>query len=194
MKRLLLVLILLAAGFAQCSDIASKLETDYTPYLTTSVGCDIPHQTTLYANISQLAEGYSYVAQCFQEEGNAGKALAYYSLAGNRYAAAANALCSTDYALKMNLYLSSGDAYHSAGQDAEARASYGDAIKTYNAHTDAIDGTLYASANSRIYALDHPTVKNLSDVGDSNTLNWLPFVIAGIVFVGIGLTIVTLRK
>ena len=194
MKRLAVFLLLLAAGFAQCNGIVSSLETNYASYLSTSVSCATPHPNTLYANLSQLAEGYSYAAQCFKEDGNTGKALAYYSLAGGRYGAAADALCSTDYALKMNLYLSSGDAYRSAGQDALARQSYETAIKTYNAHPSNIDSSLYSAASSKIYALDHPMAKSLSDVGNSNSVDWLPIAIAGLVFVGIGLVIISLRK
>ena len=194
MRRLAIFLILLAASFAQCDNILSGLETNYASYLHTSVGCDTPHPGTLYANLSQLAEGYSYVAQCFKEEGNTQKALAYYSLAGDRYAAAAAALCSTDYGLKMNLYISSGDAYQSAGQNALAKESYENAVGVYSAHTDSIDGSLYGRVNSRLYALAHPMAESLSEVGDSNSTGWLPIAIAGLVFVGIGLVIISLKR
>ncbi len=194
MRRLAILLVLISASLAQCDTIVSGLETSYASYLHTSVGCGQPHPTTLYANLSQLAEGYSYAAQCFKDEGNIGKAHAYYSLAAGRYGAAADALCSSDYALKANLYISSGDAYIAAAQPVLARQAYEKAISTYSAHPREVGITLYSTAKEKEYALDHPMAESLPDVGNKGNISWLPIAMAGLVFVGIGLAIVSLRR
>lgn len=197
MKRLILLLLVLSAALAQCSELASSLESAYGGYALMpagSIDCSRPLSPELYANLSQLAEGYIYVAQCFKEHGDAAKAGAYYALAASKYTLASTALCTTDFSLQAQLWISAGDAYQKANQPTLARESYNGAISVYQAHAAVVDSSYYATAQQRLYEMDHPIAESIGEVGDTNQTDWVPLAIAGIVFVGIGLVIFSLKK
>lgn len=194
MRRLILLLMLFAAVFAQCDEALTTLETDYASYMhITSVDCDHPNAESLYATLAEIAESYAYVAQCYREDNDLAKSYAYYTVAGEKYLAAADALCTTDYSLKMNLYISSGDSYAGAKQTEAARASYEKASVVYRVHNEEIDSALYALVNNKIYKLDHPLAEDVQDVTSEEEVDWVPFAVAALVVIGILITLISLR-
>lgn len=195
MKRLVLLIVLASLAFSQCSTIVSDLETAHANYVyMDAIDCSRPMSDTPYVNLAQLAEGYAYAAQCFKEEAVADKAMAYYALSAEKYLLASEALCETDYPIQMLLLMSAGDAYKSARQTELARTTYNQALMHYRQHHEEIDSSLYATTEQKLYELDHPLVDDWSDAGDKESTDWIPFAIAGLVFVGLGLVILSLKK
>ena len=139
MRRLVFLLLALSLAAAQCSMIVAEAEAAYEPYIgVSSVDCGAQHSEDFYADLSALAGDYERGADCFKEEGEPTKAIAYYLLAGEKYQVAADALCDTDYSLKMQLYISAGDSYRAAGDTDTARQIYESAETLYLAHMGTI--------------------------------------------------------
>ena len=195
MKRLVLLLILSSLAFSQCATLVSDLETANANYVQINeVDCSRPMDKTLYANLAQLAEGYSYAAQCFKDNGETDKARAYYKLAAEKYMVASDALCDTDHSIRMSLAISAGDDYRVANEPELARASYEKALLIYQIYGTEIDPKLYSNANQKLYENENPVLQEWKQVGEDETIDWIPFVIAGLVFMGIGLVVISLKK
>ncbi len=195
MKRFLLFLLLTSIAFCQCGELLSQLESDNYEYLTIqSIDCDSQDTENVYAQLSALGEGYAQVAQCYDEQDFFAKSEAYYSLSGEKYRLAADALCATDPSLKMQLYISSGDSYQLANQGELAKFSYDLAIYTFGRFSDSIDSTLYSKVESKLFELNSPLEHGVVRGGSHEYFDFMPWAIGGVILMGIIIFILTLGK
>ncbi|MFC2175031.1 hypothetical protein ACFLQ2_04170 [archaeon] len=195
MKRLVLLLLLGSLAMAQCAELVPEVEKGLEAYVGLDrVDCASQNTGNIYYSLAQLAEGYSQVAQCYKEQDDSDREIAFSLLAGRKYKLAADALCETDYSLKLQLYISSGDAYADAYEPWMARDVYEDGTALYRMHSTVIDASIHAELQRKLLELDYTVPEKIQDVETSDEADWTPYAFVVLVLVFIALVIITILR
>ena len=196
MKRLVLLLLLSSLALADCTALVTQAEQGREGLVALdSVDCDAQGTKGFYSGLAALAEDYMLAAQCYEGQSEDAPATAFYFYAAEKYALAGDALCSSDYSLKMGLYLSSGDAYLAAGDRGRARGSFEKAEQLYSLHSSKIDNSLNAELQRRLHELDYPVNPQQAFRPDaSEEADWAPIAAALVLVAGLALVGITIVR
>ncbi len=194
MKRVLALLLLLAAVSAQCMLTVESVESKFnaTKDLPAVMCTQADADTTLYTDFAELAEQYNLAGECFDmsefDNENAGK---YYALAGDHYTKAAQSICG-DYNIQAALYESAGDAYYSAfyitdedEYEAFSKQAYGLALTTYQYHRSIVTSFNEAKYNAKMGQFDSLFVTDVTDFQPEGNMDLFIFSVAAILIIGI---------